>query len=88
MNIVLIIIGGIVLYGLLMLSGFHQVSEGYVGIYKQFGVLQKGLSEPGVHFRIPFYQEFIEMKVSIQTDVVTNIPCGTANGALVYFDKV
>lgn len=28
------------------------------------------------------------MKVSIQTDVVTNIPCGTSNGTLVYFDKV
>ncbi len=28
------------------------------------------------------------MKVSIQTDVVNNIPCGTSNGTLVYFDKV
>ena len=34
------------------------------------------------------YEEFIEMKVSIQTDVVINIPCGTSNGTLVYFDKV
>lgn len=28
------------------------------------------------------------MKVSIQTDVVENIPCGTSNGTLVYFDRV
>lgn len=28
------------------------------------------------------------MKISIQTDVVSNIPCGTSNGTLVYFDKV
>jgi len=28
------------------------------------------------------------MKVSIQTDVVKSIPCGTSNGTLVYFDKV
>ena len=34
------------------------------------------------------YEEFIEMKVSIQNDVVINIPCGTSNGTLVYFDKV
>ena len=88
MNIVLLIISAILIYGLLMLSGFHQVREGYVGIYKYFGVLQKGLTEPGIHFRIPFYQEFFEMKVSIQTDVVTNIPCGTSNGSMVMFDKI
>ena len=28
------------------------------------------------------------MKVSIQTDVVTSVPCGTSNGTLVYFDKI
>lgn len=28
------------------------------------------------------------MKVSIQTDVVKDIPCGTSNGTLVYFDRV
>lgn len=28
------------------------------------------------------------MKVSIQTDTVTNVPCGTSNGTLVYFEKV
>lgn len=59
-----------------------------MGIYKRLGVLNKELSEPGFHFRIPMYEQFIEMKVSIQTDVVTNIPCGTSNGTLVYFDKI
>jgi regulator of protease activity HflC (stomatin/prohibitin superfamily) len=78
----------VVVYVAALLSGFHEVKEGYVGLYKTLGVLQPELSEPGFHFRIPFYEEFIEMKVSIQTDVVTNIPCGTSNGTLVYFDKV
>jgi regulator of protease activity HflC (stomatin/prohibitin superfamily) len=78
----------VVVYVAALLSGFHEVKEGYVGLYKTLGVLQPELSEPGFHLRIPFYEEFIEMKVSIQTDVVTNIPCGTSNGTLVYFDKV
>jgi regulator of protease activity HflC (stomatin/prohibitin superfamily) len=68
------IVGGVlalvVSYFGAMLLGFHEVREGYVGIYKNFGVLQNKLTEPGFHFRIPFYEEFIEMKVSIQTDVV------------------
>ena len=59
-----------------------------MGIYKRLGVLQKGLSNPGFHFRIPFLENYIEMKVSIQTDVVKNIPCGTSNGTLVYFERV
>lgn len=28
------------------------------------------------------------MKISIQTDTVNNVPCGTSNGTLVYFDKI
>lgn len=83
-----LILAGLVVYVGLMLSGFHKVREGYVGIYKNFGVLQKKLAEPGIHFRIPFFQEFIEMSISIETDVVTNIPCGTSNGTMVYFNKV
>lgn len=71
-----------------MKEGFHEVSEGYVGLYKRFGVLQKKLAEPGYHFSIPLVEEFIEIKVSIQTDVVKNVPCGTSNGTLVYFDKI
>ena len=88
MSVVQVILVLVVSYFLAMLSGFHEVREGYVGIYKRLGVLQRGLSSPGFHFRIPFLENYIEMKVSIQTDVVRNIPCGTSNGTLVYFDKV
>ncbi len=88
MAIIQVIIAAVLIYVGLMLSGFHKVREGSVGIYKNFGVLQKTLTEPGIHFRIPFMQEFIEMSISIQTDVVTNIPCGTSNGTMVYFNKV
>jgi regulator of protease activity HflC (stomatin/prohibitin superfamily) len=88
MNIIAVIALVVLAYFAAMLLGFHEVKEGYVGIYKRLGVLQPTLTEPGFHFRIPFYEEFIEMKISIQTDVVINIPCGTSNGTLVYFDKV
>jgi regulator of protease activity HflC (stomatin/prohibitin superfamily) len=52
--VVKVILSLIGLYVVAMLSGFHEVKEGYVGIYKRLGVLQKTLSEPGFHFRIPF----------------------------------
>lgn len=88
MSVLSVVITGILIYAGLMLSGFHKVREGYVGIYKNFGVLQKTLAEPGIHFRIPFFQEFIELSISIQTDEVLNIPCGTSNGTMVYFKKI
>ena len=85
MSVIQVILLLIVAYFVAMLSGFHEVREGYVGIYKRFGVLQKGLTNPGFHFRLPFVENYMEMKVSIQTDMVKNIPCGTSNGTLVYF---
>jgi regulator of protease activity HflC (stomatin/prohibitin superfamily) len=53
-EVVGVTIGGLVLYGLLMASGIHVIHEGYVGIYKNYGVLQPKLASPGLHFRIPF----------------------------------
>jgi hypothetical protein len=29
-----------------------------------------------------------QVQVTLQTDQVTNIPCGTASGVLIYFDKI
>lgn len=55
-GIIKVVLVGVLVYVCLMLSGFHKVREGYVGIYKDFGVLQRKLTEPGIHFRIPFFQ--------------------------------
>ena len=41
MGVIGLIFAAVAIYGALMLSGFHKVREGYVGIYKNFGVLQK-----------------------------------------------
>lgn len=56
MSVVSIILLSVVAYCVAMLMGFHEVKEGYVGIYKKLGVLQPQLSEPGFHFRIPMYE--------------------------------
>jgi hypothetical protein len=44
MGMIQLAVLAIVAYFLAMLSGFHEVKEGYVGIYKNFGVLQPTLS--------------------------------------------
>ena len=57
-ELAIVIIGALLMYGLLMASGIHVIHEGYVGIYKNYGVLQKDLTMPGLHLRIPFMQTY------------------------------
>jgi hypothetical protein len=44
MGVVQLVFIGIIIYVGALLSGFHEVKEGYVGIYKKLGVLQPALS--------------------------------------------
>lgn len=44
MSVIGFILAAVGLYAVLMLSGFHKVREGYVGLYKNFGILQNKLT--------------------------------------------
>ena len=54
MGLFSLIFVGILSYIGFLFMGVHKVNEGHVGIYKRFGVLQEGLTEPGLHLRYPF----------------------------------
>lgn len=88
MGVVQIVCLALAAYLLLMLTGFYQIREGQVGLIKEFGVLKSELIDPGFHFRIPGMQQVIRMDLMIQTDKVEKVPCGTANGLVVLFDKI
>ena len=66
----------------------HTVQEGHVGVYWQGGALLNQTSGPGFHLKIPLITQFEAVQVTIQTDEVRNIPCGTSGGVLITFDKV
>jgi regulator of protease activity HflC (stomatin/prohibitin superfamily) len=68
--------------------GIHKVSEGYVGVYWRGGALLPQVSEPGFHLKMPLMTFMEEIQVTVQTDAVTGIPCGTSGGVLIHFDKV
>jgi len=46
------------------------------------------ITEPGYHFHIPFFTRHANVQVTMQTDAVTNIPCGTSGGVIIYFEKI
>jgi len=69
-------------------SGIHQIPEGYVGVYWRGGALMSSLSEPGWRIMVPLFTSYTEVQVTIQTDSVNNIPCGTGGGVMIIFDKI
>ncbi|EPS71381.1 hypothetical protein M569_03378, partial [Genlisea aurea] len=69
-------------------SVLHQVPEGHVGAYWRGGALLKTLTNPGFHLKLPFITHFEPIQVTIQTDLVRDIPCGTKGGVMISFDKI
>lgn len=88
MNIQLII-SIVLVAGLIMVQQtIHKVQEGHVGIYWRGGALLKQYSLPGFHFKIPGLTSFDEVQISVQTDKVVDIPCGTSSGVVIYFESI
>lgn len=66
----------------------HKIDEGHVGVYYRGGALLKQTSNPGFHMMIPFITTFRTIQVTLQTDEVKNVPCGTSGGVMIYFDRI
>lgn len=64
----------------LLLGAFslHRVDEGHVGVYWRGGALIPRVTHPGYHLKVPFIDTFENVQVTLQTDKVTDIPCGYA----------
>lgn len=67
----------ILLVGLLMVllsGGVHKINEGHIGMYWRGGALMQGFTEPGFHLMMPLITTYANIDVSVQTDLVENIP--------------
>merc|ERR1711871_1197507 len=69
-------------------QGIHTIREGHVGVYYRGGAMLSTITGPGVHLKVPGLTRVSEVDVSMQTDNVENIPCGTSGGVMIYFDKI
>ena len=84
---------GVVVIGLgvsvlLLAMGMHRINEGHVGVYFRGGKLLPGITEPGYNFMFPLITTFEEVQTTVQTDKVTDIPCGTSGGVVIVFGKI
>jgi len=83
----ILIVGISIIVGILKLS-LHTVQEGHVGIYFRGGALLNRITQPGWHLALPFLDNVQEVQITIQTDKVTDIPCGTSGGVFIMIDRV
>lgn len=70
------------------LTTLHQVPEGHVGVYWRGGALLSTITNPGYHFKLPLITHFEPIQVTLQTDLVRDIPCGTKGGVMINFEKI
>jgi regulator of protease activity HflC (stomatin/prohibitin superfamily) len=71
-----------------MQLSIHHVEEGHVGVYYRGGALLPNVTEAGYNIMIPLVTRMEQVQITIQTDEVRNIPCGTRGGIMTQFDKV
>jgi regulator of protease activity HflC (stomatin/prohibitin superfamily) len=71
----------------LIAGGIHKIEEGNVGVYFRGGAILRTVTEPGFHTMVPFITQYDNIQVTVQTDKVLDIPCGTSGGVVIYFGK-
>jgi len=83
-----VIAGAVLILGISLHFSLHKLEEGHVGVYYRGGALLNNTSQPGYHMMIPFITTYRSVQVTLQTDEVKNVPCGTSGGVMIYFDRI
>ncbi|XP_011302345.1 erlin-1-like [Fopius arisanus] len=81
-------IGMLIGLAMVFIFSIHRIEEGHVGVYFRGGALLPSVSNPGFHMMIPLLTTFRSVQVTLQTDEVKNVPCGTSGGVMIYFDRI
>ena len=61
-------------------DSYHKINEGYVGIYFKHGALQDRVTDPGVHFMMPFIEDYKEVKIRPETFAMDSVLAITKDG--------
>ena len=63
-----------------MVDSYHKIHEGNVGIYFRHGALQERVTEPGIHFMMPFIEDYREVRVRPETFTMEPVKAITKDG--------
>eukprot|EP00092_Neocalanus_flemingeri_P000680 GFUD01000722.1.p1 GENE.GFUD01000722.1~~GFUD01000722.1.p1 ORF type:complete len:371 (+),score=113.42 GFUD01000722.1:101-1213(+) len=61
-------------------DSYHKINEGFVGIYFRHGALRDKVSNPGVHFMMPFVDDYEEVQIRPETHTMDPVLSITKDG--------
>jgi regulator of protease activity HflC (stomatin/prohibitin superfamily) len=61
------VVGVVLLVGIILLGGYHQVPEGHVGVQKSFGAVTGEEPQPGAHIIVPVKDSIQDVEVRPRT---------------------
>ncbi|OXA41350.1 erlin-2-B [Folsomia candida] len=79
---------GVAIFVGLIVASCHEIEEGHIGVYYRAGALLESTSTPGFQVMIPLLTTYRSIQITLQTDQVRDVPCGTSGGAMIYFDRI
>ena len=68
--------------------GIFTVKEGHLGLIYRGNALLNYTKNPGYNLKIPIIDTIEQVDIRTQTDMVTDIPCGTKGGTMLKFAKI
>lgn len=75
-----LVVVGIAITIACIVDSYHKIHEGNVGIYFRHGALQERVTEPGVHFMLPFFEDYREVRVRPETFTMEPVKAITKDG--------
>ena len=75
---VVVVVVGIIIA--CIVDSYHKIHEGNVGIYFRYGAIRDKVTEPGVHFLMPFVEDYKEIKIRPETYAMDPVLSITKDG--------
>jgi regulator of protease activity HflC (stomatin/prohibitin superfamily) len=64
----------------------HTIEEGHRGVYYRGGSLLSTCTKPGFNYKIPAITTYHNVQVTVQTDKLDHVPCGSSQGGTAHLD--
>lgn len=71
-----------------IVDGYHEIEEGYVGVYYKFGALQNWVTEPGVHMMQPFVSTYRSILIRPEETTMRDVEAITKDGIEITFQGI
>jgi len=86
--VLVVVLIGIVISIAAIIDGYHEIKEGYVGIYYKFGALQEEVTDPGVHMMQPFVSTYRSVLIRPEELTLRPVQAITKDGIEISFDGI